>query len=619
MAIMIPSVPREDTDKKSGEKKLFEILQENLSDDYYVIHSFEFLTSEKVFDEFGINLREIDFLILNKKYGFLVVEAKNTPDLLYEDNEYFYYNNGKKIMMKHGGPYRQSQSAMFELLNSFYSSELFSYDIYNELRKNKSIFKSCVWFPLISLDSFKNKNLPQEASIDLTITKINFNLLADPSLGLQRKIETIFKMGYTKDAFTDFQFNRVINNFICPRFEIISSQLDNAEQCFLELHKEQALILNYIEEQKTAAISGVAGSGKTLLAIEKARRNIDKGKVLFLCYNKYLCDDLKNKYSKEFENKVDFYTIDSYACYCTKSSKPNYFDLKKYLETQTINTFPYSTIIVDEGQDFGQADIENNMILLLLRDLVYDENKEETGEFYIFYDKNQMVQAIIMAEIIKECDCKLTLYKNCRNTFNIARTSLKSFNKIPKMYRRNLNGDEIEMTFSTDENFIDRLNSIIEKMIYDDEIHSKIVYKFQDIVILTAGSIESSQISNYVVSENDNFYYKYKGINKNKILVTTSRKFKGLESPAIILIDVSSKYIKKLNESKDEFCANECNVYYVATSRAKFDLSIIFNMTPEEIKIFVDSRSDNVERNKKKLIKDMEGVIFTDINDEQIL
>lgn len=618
MANMIPTSPRYDTDKKSGEAKLFRILHENLGPDYYVVHSHEFVTKEKIYDENGINLREIDFLIIHRKYGFLIVEAKNTPDIIY-DGDYHYYNNGVKILMKHDGPYRQGRSAMFELQKSFYNCGLFSDALYNKLHKNKSIFKSCVWFPKISLDDFCAKQLPSEASLDITITKIDEPLLSDPIKGIEKKIESIFKLGYTEDAFTPEEFKRVINNFICPKFAIISSPLENAEESFLQLHREQSLILNYLEEQKTAAIAGIAGSGKTLLALEKAKRNTSKGKVLFLCYNKHLCDDLIKKYGPQYEGKIDFYTIDAYTCYCTKSSRPNYFDLEKYLEKQNYESFPYKTIIVDEGQDFGQKEIEDSSILLLLRDLVYDENKNDTGEFYIFYDKNQMVQAYMLSEVIKECDCKLTLYKNCRNTFNIARTSLKPFNKTPKMHKRNLEGAEIEMTFCTPENFIIRLDSIIEKLIYDDLSHSKIVYDFKDIVILTSNSLESSLIKNYLEHEEGNFYYKYKNIKKNKILVTTSRKFKGLESPAIILIDMESKYMKKTNAHTDDFTANESNIYYVATSRAKFDLTVIFNMTAEEIKEFVNSNSDKLERNKKKLIKDLEGVIFTNINGEQLL
>ena len=53
--------------------------------------------------------------------------------------------------------------------------------------------------------------------------------------------------------------------------------------------KEQVALLNYLEEQNCAIINGMAGTGKTVMALEKARRHSDNNeKVLFLCYNFYL-------------------------------------------------------------------------------------------------------------------------------------------------------------------------------------------------------------------------------------------------------------------------------------------------------------------------------------------
>ena len=40
------------------------------------------------------------------------------------------------------------------------------------------------------------------------------------------------------------------------------------------------------------------------------------------------------------------------------------------------------------------------------------------------YDKLQKIQARALPMFIEEADCRLTLYRNCRNTINIATTSL---------------------------------------------------------------------------------------------------------------------------------------------------------------------------------------------------
>lgn len=53
----------------------------------------------------------------------------------------------------------------------------------------------------------------------------------------------------------------------------------------------------------------------------------------------------------------------------------------------------------------------------------------------MFYDRLQLVQSSHIPKYISEADCKLTLYRNCRNTENIAITSLKPISeRTPKLY-----------------------------------------------------------------------------------------------------------------------------------------------------------------------------------------
>lgn len=54
------------------------------------------------------------------------------------------------------------------------------------------------------------------------------------------------------------------------------------------------------------------------------------------------------------------------------------------------DSFPYKHIIVDEGQDFGQKRIEEANILDILETIVLDEDRD--GTYYVFYDKNQLIQ-----------------------------------------------------------------------------------------------------------------------------------------------------------------------------------------------------------------------------------
>ena len=89
-----------------------------------------------------------------------------------------------------------------------------------------------------------------------------------------------------------------------------------------QLIREQYILLEFLAEQPSAVINGSAGTGKTMIATEKARRHsMDGDKVLFLCYNKKLQKHLEDscKDNSEFEN-VKFMTLSSVCSLTNKSA-----------------------------------------------------------------------------------------------------------------------------------------------------------------------------------------------------------------------------------------------------------------------------------------------------------
>jgi hypothetical protein len=73
-----------------------------------------------------------------------------------------------------------------------------------------------------------------------------------------------------------------------------AAQLHAEEAIRIQLTQQQSRILRGIGARKRAAICGGAGTGKTLLALEKARQLAETtGETLLLCYNHLLADYLK--------------------------------------------------------------------------------------------------------------------------------------------------------------------------------------------------------------------------------------------------------------------------------------------------------------------------------------
>lgn len=553
----MPDIPKE-FDLRSHEGTMFYELNE-LPDEYYVFHSFEIVTIKgNVIAE-----SETDFVIFHPKKGIICLEAK--AGRVKFENGYWQYGSGKR--MKHDGPYIQAKRNKWNL-----SSYMNEHGLEYENQHCKKLH--AVWFPDVPLSKFQGQHLPAEGDINITLTSDAFG-------HIEECIEKIFAYDGQDRAITclsERDAQRILNRVLAPTFNLISLQeveKERTKNVFKRMLKEQVALLNYLEEQDNAIINGLAGTGKTVMAIEKARRHSDRGEeVLFLCYNHFLKEHLKSNYPYPH---VSYYTIDGLACKMCETETPEYELFQEKLEDMFCEgTFPYRHVIIDEGQDFGRTELEEEEIIDLLKSNVID-NESHPGTFYLFYDKNQMVQTRKVPKYIEDADCKLTLYRNCRNTENIALASLRLLgtDKTPKLFPDAVRGDLPEMGFcSTREETIALLNSEIDK--YVDA-------GYTDITILTCKTEESSIIADWC---NDS-KYNYK---RGYVKFTTCRKFKGLESDVIIVLDIDKSMFSNQGEQ----------LMYVGSSRARFKLSCIVNLSEEECVQLMDERGIKHNRNTFK-------------------
>ena len=561
---MIPEKPR-DFDPRSREDIMFSAL-ESLPDEYYVVHSFRV---NKIRTDNSLYEGEADFVIFHPKKGILCLEAKATR-VRYESGTW-YYGNGRP--MHSGGPVAQAQRAMYAVRDYMQDHNMGDF-------VNRCKFLYAVWFPLVSDDYLRRMFLPPELPRELLLAE---EALYNPAFYLDR-IFSLTDHGKTETSLNAAQASRIVNEILCPQFEIAPSasfDADTKRILFHRLLKEQASVLNFLEEQKTAVINGAAGTGKTLVAVEKAKRHAFRGeKVLFLCFNRQLRDHLAENYAHE---NIDYETVARFACRLGQTREPDYALLNRLLEDMwEKGTFPYQHVIVDEGQDFGSDAIEEADILSTLKTII--EDTREDGSFYVFYDKLQLIQARKMPQFLEDADCKLTLYRNCRNTENIARTSLRPVSeRSPKLMENCIVGVPAKLHFCSDE------ESILGAL--DDTLDSLLGDGIENIVILTCKTETGSVLANYV----ENGFYP---AGKKKIRFTTCRKFKGLEADAVVLIDVDD----------DTFLGNEGQnvlLYYVGASRARLRLDIMTTMDNDGCILVLESlgKTDRVKRPQRELAR----------------
>jgi hypothetical protein len=180
------------------------------------------------------------------------------------------------------------------------------------------------------------------------------------------------------------------------------------------LTNEQVRVLDQARTIRRLRISGVAGSGKTLIAAEKAIRLSRAGQItLFLCHNPYLAKKLHELTAGTGVDVFAFGDWVSNLCgqKTSEQSTPwSYYEepprehLDAAKDRLTSHGGLYDAVIVDEGQDF--RDEWWPLVDASLR-------SRETACLYIFHDDHQALLPYLKAYPFQEP--VLDLSRNCRN------------------------------------------------------------------------------------------------------------------------------------------------------------------------------------------------------------
>lgn len=340
----------------------------------------------------------------------------------------------------------------------------------------------------------------------------------------------------------------------------------------IELTQQQTLILHSLKYQPRARISGPAGTGKTLLALQQARSFAGRGsRTLFVCYNRTLSDYLAREVHRV--PNLDAFT---FHMLCERRVSAVKRELGQDLgaivrrelgesaaedivlpyalgRSTEMLSFRYDAIVVDEGQDFSPA------AYAALRKLL---KEVDTSPWFIFYDTNQAVYQRI-AEIPPIGDAPFPLTKNCRNTQHIHEAAYAFFRGDDPAETTEVMGEPVSIlgapTLAVQAELI---RNKVENLIVVEGVNPR------DVAVLIAGEPQDSffQALNKAGPTTGFSWAFREHWREGRVAVDTARRFKGLEATVVLLwgIEYASGDIVR-------------ELMYVSLSRARSRLWLVGN------------------------------------------
>ena len=513
MARMYPSEPSNFNNSRA-ERILFWELKRQLADEYSIFHSKKWIDRAK--NEVRRKQGECDFIILHPSRGILFVEAKSGKTFYCSGiDQYWYLENGEPIK----NPLHQVSASQYSLLK-FLQQKI------NDL---KIPYNIALAFPEADKidDRILAEILPEMIILGPDLKRLQ--------LKVEKAINAVREP--LKIPISKQKFEQIINLFR-SQFQItasLQSSLDALEDQFFQLEKKQIQILNLFEKNRHVIVEGCAGSGKTLLAIEKAYRTSINGKsVLFLCFNKALAEYIAKRI-KDLDVNVDVFNFHGLCEFVINktggSFRPNTENIREFYDRTSPDLLSkhiplydkrYDLIIVDEAQDF----IEDWWYPII--DLQRDS---KDAEFYIFRDPDQNIFLRKSAQPFED-GVLITLDTNYRNTPAITtwiNRQCQTNILVSDLIETGV--DPIRILVDDDQHEVAETEKVINKLVKKEKINpNKIVilgkHSFADSAFCNKAEIGGLKIveENFLEQKDDSIrylsVYRFKGLEADCVLFT---------------------------------------------------------------------------------------------------
>ncbi|MDA0350419.1 MAG: ATP-dependent helicase [Verrucomicrobia bacterium] len=517
MARMIPELTDEQilaAHDSEAEARVYRSLRDQLSEDVTVLYSVPWIETSKS----GSTDGETDFVVIDPSRGVLALEVKGGTSEVGPGGRWSTRGaNGAIVPIKN--PFQQGVKSKNVLRRQIHSI--------TGVDTDSMVFGHCVALP----DTYASPgNLGLDAPNEILLVEGDFE-------SVEGKINSIFEYWSDREhRMLPTDIVDLITSRIFPRQVIgpsLGVEVRYAEERIIELTKQQCRYLGFLRNQRRVCIEGSAGTGKTVLALEKAKQLAADGvPTLLTCFNNQLAarlafatEDLPNLTVQTFHDTCVKFAEEAGLELPADSSGFNseFFDVKlPELMLRAIDLVPdrrFGAVVIDEAQDLQPEWWE--LLELLLDD--------DDGWLWAFRDSGQNLYGRE-----SELPARMSAYplqQNVRNTQKI-HAAAAPFAPGDHGICIGPDGGDVRYEFATNPSAVRSVvGRALHRLINDEGLNR------EDVIVLTATSTANSAMSG--VDRVGSFDLKAFGEEGSGIAVESVWRFKGLERPAVIVTDIT--------------------------------------------------------------------------------
>ena len=543
MARMLPPQVFDRTVSRA-ERRLFVKIKKDLDDRWTVLHSLGFIGHPRK------PWSEIDFVLIGPP-GVFCLEVKGGR-VSRDAGAWIFTDRHGRASTKQEGPFDQVGSATAALRNTM-------------LERISGIGRAPIQYGVITPDivwTVDGPDTPKTLVCDSDDMRASFAVYMERIVAYWQ--QWLRRRG-RRVAGLDYGYRSAAVDLLRGDFDLrpsLSAQLGLVESELIRLTEQQYRTVEGLALNDRAVVSGGAGTGKTLLALNEAKREAAEGKrVLLTCFNRRLADHMSEALSG-----LDGVTVRhihglmaelirraNLESRLPDADESSLFDVyypelaaEALLELDELGNF--EALVVDEGQDL----LLNSYLDLLDHLLSGGLSK---GRWRVFLDHKQNLyraeEPSALTRLRGYTPAQFELTVNCRNTAPIAMaTSL--FAETPLDELSDVEGPEVTTRwFGETSQQVSMLSSVIDELRKED-------IRPEQVVVLCSKRLDHAGIPRRLPNGTVMWETSKPRPRRRHVEYSTIASFKGLEREAVIVVGI------------DDLRSDDARVsLYVGLSRAR--------------------------------------------------